>query len=124
MILQPLVENAIKYAVAPRREGGRVELRSWTDGRRVYLRVRDDGPGVPRTGPPREGVGLANTRARVRELYGEAARLDLRNAAGGGLAATLMLPLRTMGESLEIDEAGGRDDEDPDVAGGGRAARA
>lgn len=124
MILQPLVENAIKYAVAPRREGGRVELRSWTDGRRVYLRVRDDGPGVPRTGPPREGVGLANTRARLRELYGEGARLDLRNAAGGGLAATLMLPLRTTGESLEIDEAGGRDDEDSDVAGGGRAARA
>ena len=124
MILQPLVENAIKYAVAPRREGGRVELRSWTDGRRVYVRVRDDGPGMPKTGPPREGVGLANTRARLAELYGEAARLDLRNAAGGGVAATLMLPLRTTGESLEVDEMGGRDDEDSNVVGGGRAARA
>jgi hypothetical protein len=124
MILQPLVENAIKYAVAPRREGGRVELRSWTDGRRVYLRVRDDGPGLPKTGPTREGVGLANTRARLREFYGEAARLDLRNAAGGGLAATLMLPLRTTGESLEVDEAGGCDDEDANAAGGRRTARA
>jgi hypothetical protein len=116
MILQPLVENAIKYAVAPRREGGRVELRSWTDGRRVYLRVRDDGPGLPKTGPAREGVGLANTRARLRELYGEAARLDLRNAAGGGLAATLMLPRRTRDEILEADETGGHDDEDPNAA--------
>jgi LytS/YehU family sensor histidine kinase len=117
MILQPLVENAIKYAVTPRREGGRVELRSWSDGRRVYLRVRDDGPGMPKTGPPREGVGLANTRARLAELYGGAARLDLRNAAGGGMAATLMLPLRRAGESLEVDEAGGRDDEDQNAAG-------
>ena len=117
MIMQPLVENAIKYAVTPRREGGRVELRSWSDGRRVYVRVRDDGPGLPKTNPPREGVGLANTRARLAELYGGAARLDLRNAAGGGVAATLMLPLRRVGESLEVDEAGGRDDEDPNATG-------
>jgi len=59
---------------------------------------------------------LANTRARLHELYGEAARLDLRNAAGGGLAATLMLPRRTRDENLEADETGGHDDEDPNAA--------
>jgi signal transduction histidine kinase len=96
LILQPLVENAVLHGVSARPEGGRVEIRSWRGGGALHLEVCDDGPGLghqPR-GRRREGVGLANTRARLRHLYGKSQRLELRDGAPG-LVVRLDLPFRT-----------------------------
>ncbi len=96
LILQPLVENAIIHGVLARPEGGRVEIRSWRGHEVLHLEVCDDGPGLPREAPGRrrEGVGLANTRARLRHLYGEDQRLELQNATPG-VVACLDIPFRT-----------------------------
>jgi sensor histidine kinase YesM len=95
LVLQPLVENAIRHGVAPRPGGGRVELRARRREGALHLEVRDDGPGLPASeGGHQEGVGLANTRARLRHLYGEGHRLELQNATPG-LVACLDLPFRT-----------------------------
>ena len=93
LILQPLVENAIKHGVSAQPGSGRVEISARRESGMLVLRVRDDGPGLvdsPRTGG--SGVGLANTRERLQQLYGEDQRLDLENAPEGGLEVTVGLP--------------------------------
>jgi two-component system LytT family sensor kinase len=93
LILQPLVENAIRHGIAPRAGPGRVEIRSRREELRVRLEVRDDGPGLP--AEYREGLGLANTRARLAHLYGSTHSLELLPAApGGGLVVSITLPFR------------------------------
>jgi LytS/YehU family sensor histidine kinase len=91
LLLQPLVENAIRHGVAPRPDAGRIEVRAFRTDGRLTLLVRDDGPGLPDP-PPREGVGLANTRARLDRLYGAEHGLTLVNESGGGLAAVVSIP--------------------------------
>jgi len=91
LILQPLVENAIRHGIASRAEPGKVEIRARRLKGNLQIEVRDDGPGLP-PGEPREGVGLSNTRARLRQLYGDRQRLQLSNAPGGGLLAALTIP--------------------------------
>src|SRR5262249_13034923 len=72
LILQPLVENAIRHGVMRNGQRGRVEVRARRDNGVLRLEVQDNGPGpTPGNGPTREGVGLANTRARLRQLYGD-----------------------------------------------------
>src|SRR5262249_41609182 len=73
--LQPLVENAIHHGVASRARGGRVTITARQVKDRLQLRVIDDGPGVGASRPPREGVGIRNTRDRLRQLYGDAQQL-------------------------------------------------
>jgi LytS/YehU family sensor histidine kinase len=93
LILQPLVENAIKHGVSSQPGCGKVEISARKEKGMLVLRVRDDGPGLahaPR--PGRSGLGLANTRARLEQLYGDDQRLDLENIAEGGLEVTLGLP--------------------------------
>jgi two-component system, LytTR family, sensor kinase len=92
-LLQPIVENAVRHAIAARPEGGRLEIAARLDGERLILSVADDGPGLPEGGGV-PGVGLSNTRARLAELYGAAARLDLDDTPGGGLTVTVTLPRR------------------------------
>lgn len=97
MILQPLVENAVRHGIGPRAAGGRVRVAASAHAGQLRLIVSDNGPGMP---PPsraaaREGIGLANTRARLEELYGESHRFLLQRSSGGGLQATLVIPLRT-----------------------------
>jgi two-component system, LytTR family, sensor kinase len=92
-LLQPIVENAVRHAIAARPEGGRLEIAARLDGERLILSVADDGPGLPEGGGV-PGVGLSNTRARLAELYGAAARLDLDDTPGGGLTVTVSLPRR------------------------------
>ena len=95
LILQPLVENAIKHAVGPRERGGRIAVVARRDGDSLRLEVADDGPGAGDADPEAgRGVGLANTRGRLRELYGDAHTFTLRSPEGGGFAAVLELPLR------------------------------
>ncbi|WP_148306158.1 histidine kinase [Gemmatirosa kalamazoonensis] len=93
LVLQPLVENALKHGVAGRIGAGVVRLRAWCESGSLRVTVTDDGPG-PRAAPADGGVGLANTRARLAALYGTAASLDLRAGPDGGAVAELRLPLR------------------------------
>jgi two-component sensor histidine kinase len=86
LILQPLIENALKYAIAPREEGGRLRIEARVhDGRSLELAVQDDGPGLP---PGIDlcqgrGVGLRNTRERLAVLYGDGRNLTVRDARPG-----------------------------------------
>ena len=93
LILQPLVENSIKYAVAPREEGGRLRIIAKREGDRLQLVVADDGPGLPvgvELGEGR-GVGFRNTRERLAALYGEHQSLAVRFARPG-LRLEITLP--------------------------------
>jgi LytS/YehU family sensor histidine kinase len=92
LILQPLVENAIRHGVTRRIAPGRVDVRAWEREGRLHLSVCDDGVGL-RT-PLREGVGLTITRARLQQLYGLEQRVDLSPAPAGGAVCALWIPLR------------------------------
>lgn len=99
MILQPLVENSVRHGVSPRPEGGCIKIKAWRDSSLLRLEVEDDGPGLGGDAPPKERVGLTNTRARVSNLYGDEHGLRLRHAAGGGLVVSLSIPFRTVAGS-------------------------
>jgi LytS/YehU family sensor histidine kinase len=98
MILQPLVENAVKHGLAPRRAIGHIEVAARRGADRLELWVRDDGVGLVGNGHPsanaRRGLGLANTRARLAELYGSSATLELMSGDKGGTVARLSVPWR------------------------------
>jgi two-component system, LytTR family, sensor kinase len=96
MIMQPLVENAIRHGVAPRAAVGTVTIRA--RGRRdmLDLEVLDDGPGVPPGRSPNGGLGLANVKARLQQLYGERFSFEPRNRAEGGFRVTMSIPFRPM----------------------------
>lgn len=92
-ILQPLVENAIRHGVAKRSDAGIIEVAASASDDELVLSVRDDGPGYsPESG--NAGVGLANTRARLETLFGDAGRLQFTAADGAGTIATVRFPLR------------------------------
>jgi two-component system LytT family sensor kinase len=96
LILQPIVENAIRHGIAPRSTPGIIEIKAARLGETLRLEVRDDGPGLPlEVGTPRavrRGIGLSNTQNRLRQLYGKQAGLELMNDTRGGLLVTLELP--------------------------------
>jgi sensor histidine kinase YesM len=96
LLLQPLVENAIRHGIALRSEPGRIEIRARRENGMLQLHVRDDGPGLPagQAAPAREGIGLANTRARLQQLHGAAHRFELSNADDGGFLVSLAVPFR------------------------------
>lgn len=102
MVLQPLVENAVRHGIASRDRAGMIEVASRREGDELHLTVRDDGPGLPpgfNAGngngsgtSKKQGLGLGNTRARLQQLYGSEQSLQLNNAAGGGLIVNIRLP--------------------------------
>jgi hypothetical protein len=94
LILQPLVENAVRHAIQPREEGGSIEITARRREEWLTLGVVDDGPGVAAGADPGRGVGLSNTRQRLAELYGGGAELHLEPGAAGGLAVSVRLPFR------------------------------
>lgn len=112
--LQPLVENAIKHGLSPRREGGNIYINIWTDSEFLYLCVEDDGVGLnpalnpheslPKTGT---GIGLTNIAQRIRIMYSDTAAFSLSDRPGGGAQALVKLPLAANPSSDEPDlEAG------------------
>ncbi|MCM2312895.1 MAG: histidine kinase, partial [Steroidobacteraceae bacterium] len=93
LILQPLIENSLKYAIAPREEGGRLRIIAQLEGPKLKLVVADDGPGLPvgvELGAGR-GVGFRNTRERLAALYGDHQTLAVRFARPG-LRLEITLP--------------------------------
>ena len=101
LILQPLVENAIRHGIAGRVGAGRVEISARRDDGTLILQVRDDGPGLRDGAAQAGGVGLQNTRARLAQLYGEKQRLELRNAEGNGVVVTITMPYHTAPQEAE-----------------------
>lgn len=90
-LLQPLVENAILHGIEPIPTGGVVTIRAWVKGDDLHLSVADNGIGME-TPPLREGIGLANTRARLQELFGDTAQVILTN--GRGVTVEVIMPFR------------------------------
>ena len=96
LILQPLVENAIKHGIAPLREGGRVMVSGELAGGVLHLRVEDTGRGASESAfanGRREGVGLKNVEERLRGYYGDDASLTTESRSGSGTAVELRLPV-------------------------------
>ncbi|HKQ76007.1 MAG TPA: histidine kinase [Blastocatellia bacterium] len=105
LIMQPLVENAIRHGLAPRAAPGSVSLSAKRVNGRLELRVCDDGVGLPdgwrmASG---KGVGLLNTEARLRQLYGADFAFEARNREQGGAEVLLSIPLR-LASAIEYDE--------------------
>jgi signal transduction histidine kinase len=95
LLLQPLVENAIKHGIGPRVGPGHVMVRAVRTGDMLELEVRDDGVGVPqeRVHELAQGVGLTNTRSRLAHLYGTRHRFAISAPPGGGLSVVIGIPL-------------------------------
>jgi LytS/YehU family sensor histidine kinase len=97
LLLQPLIENAIKYAVTPQEEGADINIDAVLTGDKVTITVSDTGPGLNETasGPTSTGVGLANTRDRLAQAYGPDHRFELKSNATGGVDVTIEIPFQT-----------------------------
>lgn len=96
LILQPLVENAIRHGIEPRRGPGLISIEARQEDKTLHLIVRDNGRGLPSEGPDNSGrrrLGLANTRARLRGLYGPNQRFILGRAEPQGCQVDIHLPL-------------------------------
>ncbi|HEY7112076.1 MAG TPA: histidine kinase [Thermoanaerobaculia bacterium] len=97
LILQPLVENAVRHGILPREGGGAVAIAAARRDGFLTVCVSDDGPGIDFSNAarePRRGVGLSNVRQRLRELYGAEAALELGPGERGGLSASIRIPWR------------------------------
>ncbi|MPZ18821.1 MAG: sensor protein lytS [Luteitalea sp.] len=96
LILQPLVENALRHGIAPRATSGTVTVTARLAGDWLQVDVHDDGVGIDAAPPHRRGagMGLATTRARLSHLYGPRHRFTVRGAPAGGTIATLVIPAR------------------------------
>ena len=104
MILQPLVENAIRHGIAPRAGPGRITIRAHGSSDTLHLEVRDDGPGLPAGKSANGGLGLANTRARLEQLYGDRFTFEPANAPDGGFRVAIRIPFRSVLVSPEPEE--------------------
>jgi len=94
LLLQPIVENAVRHGIARLDRPGCVEVRAACVGAELSISILDDGPGISTESTWREGIGLANTRARLEKHYGEMQSLRYTNRNKGGLIVEIRLPLR------------------------------
>ncbi len=100
MGLQPIVENAIRHGVGARATPGVISIRAHRNGGQLHVTVRDDGPGFnARCAQTGMGLGLSNTRARLKQLYGQDAELRTETGEAGGAIVTLVLPFRAIEDS-------------------------
>jgi two-component system LytT family sensor kinase len=100
LILQPLVENALRHGLSRRARPGSLTISSQVQDERLELVVADDGEGLPADLAARSsgGVGLANVRARLSQMYGDRAHLSLAPGEAGGVTARIVLPVRSAAE--------------------------
>jgi signal transduction histidine kinase len=104
LILQPLVENAIRHGIAPLLTPGIIEISAYRENVHLRLEVRDNGSGLADSNQHlREGVGLSNTRARLVQLYAKDHTFEAGNAPGGGLLVTIVIPFRRTGGDTADD---------------------
>jgi len=94
MLLQPLVENAVRHGIAPLVEGGTIAIQSKLHGGQLHIIVKNSGAIAAREGKPTSGIGLTNTMERLQTLYGAAQRFVLEWPASGGCGVTVELPFR------------------------------
>jgi two-component system, LytTR family, sensor kinase len=95
LILQPMVENAIKHGIAKRAQGGLIRIAATRDNGLLTLSVYNDGPRLPADWDEiRSGIGISNIRTRLHGLYGDACNLTLRNLEPGGVEASVSVPFR------------------------------
>jgi LytS/YehU family sensor histidine kinase len=109
LLLQPLVENAIKYAVTPKEEGADISVTAQLVGQRVRITVSDTGPGLQPGQQDQSlstGVGMANTRERLSQAYGEDQRFEHYVKADGGFEVLLELPYQSRIIAGEDNHAG------------------
>ena len=107
LLLQPLVENAVRHGIAPRARPGRIDVRVFRHGEQLRLEVQDSGDGLP---PDKllalnDGVGLSNTRARLGHLYGTDHRFAFENLTGGGFQVSIGIPFHTGPAAVEAPRA-------------------
>ncbi|HLH56845.1 MAG TPA: histidine kinase [Verrucomicrobiae bacterium] len=110
LILQPLIENAIRHGIEPQREPGLITIQARREGQQLRLLVRDNGQGMPAKAPngsERQGIGLANTRARLRELYGSKQQFSVEKTEPRGCTVQIQIPFHT--EPVPV----GRDTSEP-----------
>jgi len=98
LLWQPVLENAIRHGISARSESGCIEIGARRAGGRLRVSIRDNGPGI-QGGPglgssPNGGIGLANTRARLKQLYGDNHCFELKNGTPGGLEVILEIPFK------------------------------
>jgi sensor histidine kinase YesM len=104
MGLQPLVENAIRHGIGRSSSAGRLQISAARVDGTLEIKVQDDGPGLPPAEAMRgRGIGLANTRARLTRLYGDAARLTVENGEQGGAVALMVLPYHVAPDASETN---------------------
>ena len=93
LVLQPLVENAVRHAIAPSLDGGTIHVTATVRDHALTLRVADDGPGAEACGvESSRGLGLRALKRRLEVRYGARARLDIQTAPGEGFSVTVVLP--------------------------------
>ena len=105
MLLQPLVENAVRHGVAPLIEGGTIAIESTLQDNRLLITVRNSGPrtsqALAQNGESFKGIGLTNTAARLKAFYGDDQRFSLCSSEAGGCEVILELPFRTAESGVE-----------------------
>jgi LytS/YehU family sensor histidine kinase len=97
MILQPIVENAVKHGVARQTYPGHIVIRARREGERLIMRVEDNGSGL-KANSNGSGIGISNTRARLEQFYGRDFSFQVANAAERGVSVTLDIPAQVEGE--------------------------
>jgi two-component system, LytTR family, sensor kinase len=95
MLLQPIVENCLKHGLAPKIDGGRIQLRTTNRAGRLHIEIEDNGVGISEEKMPHvyvEGIGLSNVRERLRVLYGTDFRLEIESHTGQGTLIRIDIP--------------------------------
>jgi hypothetical protein len=103
LLLQPLVENALKHGIGTQGTGGRVAIAAAAHNGTLTLRVTDSGAGLRGSGPAGGGIGLPSTRGRLERLYGRDHRFVVEEAPGGGVSALVEIPYRQLEAGEDAD---------------------